>query len=133
VGHPPQQMCPPEAVPWAVRVALCVAVAMVDAVDRHPLQRASLVGEGTQGGQKVFHEPGRLKAPMGEQAVVTHRYAKSRGQVEDQADQQGRPRKGERGQYDACLNQAPPQNVRPIEPGPAGTAPAPGKRLRANE
>jgi len=82
VRHPPQQVRPPDTVPWAVGIALRVAVLMMNAVNRYPLQRPSLVGQGTQDRQDVFHELGRPETPVGEQPMVTHSQAEPRGQVE---------------------------------------------------
>src|SRR5207247_665903 len=46
VRHPPEHVCPPDPVPWTVRIAVRVAVLMMDAVDGHPLQGAPLTRQG---------------------------------------------------------------------------------------
>jgi hypothetical protein len=73
---------PPDAVAWAVGIALRVTVLMMNAVNSYPLQRPPLVGQGTQDRQDVFHELGRPEAPVGEQPMVTHSHAEPCGQVE---------------------------------------------------
>src|SRR5262249_56916362 len=46
VGHPPQEMSPPEPVPRAVRVPGLVTVPVVDAVHGHPAQGPPLAAQG---------------------------------------------------------------------------------------
>jgi hypothetical protein len=99
-------------------IAFSVAELMVHAVDRHPLQRSSLVGERTHDGQEVFHETGRLKAPVSQKPVVTHGYAEARKKVEGQANHQPRPRESEWGKHNSHMDDAPPENGEPIKSFP---------------
>src|SRR5205823_1327851 len=123
---------PPDAVAGAVRVALRVTVLVVDAVDRHPLQWPALVGQRAQGGEDVLHEPGGLKAPVREQAVVAHGHAQPGGQVEDQADDDARPAKGEGGEQGPHLDDAPADDAGPIVAGPAVAPAGAGTRMCGN-
>jgi len=127
VRHPPQHVGPPPTMPRAMRIAIHVAVLMMDAVDRHPTQRAPLRGERTEHGQQVFHELGGLKTPVRKQPVVAHGDAEAREQVEHETNHQSRPGKGEGRQHDAGLNEAPPENLGPVEPGTAGASSGAGK------
>ncbi len=70
---------------------------------------------------------------MREQAVVTHGYAEARDQVKRHADDQSRPRESERGQHDTHLDDAPPDNVRPIQSGIRGAPPGFRKGLCAHK
>src|SRR5438445_1702640 len=112
-------MRPPDAIAGAMGIALRVAVLMMNAVDCYPLQRPSLIGERTEDGQDVFDGARSMKTPVREQPMVTHGHAEARDQVEREANPQCRPGESEGGQHNPGLNDAPPQNVRPIKPGPA--------------
>ena len=76
----PSDVSPPAALAGSVRVALAVAVLMMDAMGGHPEDGAAFERERGADGHQVFQPLGRLITAMGQQAVVAHADADIDGQ-----------------------------------------------------
>ena len=68
----PSDVSPPAAFAGSVRIALAVAVLMMDAMGGHPEDGSALKRERGADGHQVFQPLGRLVTAMGQQAVVAH-------------------------------------------------------------
>ncbi len=91
-------MRPPGSVIRRVRVALMVAVLMMDPVDRHPGDGTSLQRERPADGQEVLHQLGHAIAAVRQQAMVAHADAHvDREPIEYRCNDQVRPAEEEEG------------------------------------
>src|SRR5260370_25424751 len=72
-------MSPESAVARGVRIAIFIGILMMNAMRRHPEERASFQRQGSAYGQKIFDPFVSLVSAMREQAVIAHADAQAAG------------------------------------------------------
>src|SRR5450631_1618705 len=71
-GDDPTHVRPPGAFLRRVRVALFIAVLMVDAVRGYPGDWSAFKGQSAAHGEKIFDHPGHLISAVYQQTVIAH-------------------------------------------------------------
>lgn len=107
----PKHMRPPEAVARAVGIFIRIREGVVDPVPGHPVDRPSFRSEHAEKGQEVLQGLWDFKRTVGQEAVITERYADPSCQpAEEDEEEKCGPREGKGGGQGSHVHRRDPDN-----------------------